>query len=534
MQLPPGAVVGETPVPAPPQSDNGLPPGATVGDAQEAAAREQMRNLGVVMPQPSENGFWSDLGEGASTMYSQGMSHLPRFLQPEGLSLLHPPDVLKAEADRPLDTAGKMIGGLGEQAGEFALGDKELEWMGSKLLPLFKGSYLARLKSVQSFLNIAAEHPDVAKSITAGLRQGAVTGTQEMEHGATPGQAAAGAGVATVAGGLLESGRLYTKDVTERIRPGEVNLAGEKAPILASQGAEPDPLAAKVTTIGEQPLIARRQQAASKQAIKNLANQSAEKTLDSMTDHVDFDPKQYTQGVESYGQSADAIKNAAKDNFYTKVNEETGNNFADLQGKIKKAFKAGDYSLVTSLQTDMDDLLKDNAQELGPEAYRAWKGAYKKSYIHDAIGDVIDRAYDNLDEGVAKGADVPRNIVGTRLRTGLNRVQMQYGTEAVKDAIGPEALNTLTKVADLTKSIPNAEAFNSTLDEIGAEAIAAGKLPKGTINATRKLLLNNLATNPRFANFMENVVTNPKAARSVFSVILPSFVGTHDLYRKED
>jgi hypothetical protein len=440
---------------------------------------------------------------------------------------------LQREAAQPLDTAGKMIGGFGEQAGEYAFGDKELEWLGTKLLPLFKGSYLSRLKGVQSFLNIAAEHPAAAKALTIGLRQGAVTGAQELEHGATPGEAAIGAGVATLIGGGLGRTERYAGDVTERIRPGEVNLAGEKAPILASQGSEPDPLAAKVTTIGEQPVIARQQQAASKQAVKNLANESAKKTLDDLSEHLDFDPEQYAQGVESYSQSGDAIKDAAKEHFYTKVNEETGNNFADLQQKIKKAYKNRDYSLVDSLQVDMDDLLRTHARELGPKVYRATKAAYAKSFIHDAVGDVIDRAYDNLDEGVAKGADVPRNIVGTRLRTGLNRVQMKYGTQAVKDAIGPDALNTLTKIADLTKSVPNAEAFNSALDEMGGEAIAAGKLPKGTINATRKLLLNRLATNPGFADFVEDVAKNGKVTKAMFPVILPSFIGAHDAYRQE-
>jgi hypothetical protein len=501
--------------------------------AQAGAAAQQYQEMGGTIPQPSTQGFWSDVAQGAQTMASQGMSHLPRALQPEGLSLSHPPEVLQREAAQPLETAGQMLGGLGEQAGEYALGDAGLEWLGTKLLPLFKGSYLSRLKSVQSFLQTAADHPAVAKALAVGLRQGTVTGAQELEHGATPAQAAVGAGVGTLIGGGLEGAGQYVGDVTSRIRPGEVNLAGERAPVLASQGAEPAPLAAKVTTIGEQPLIARQQQAAGKQAVKNLANESAQKTLTDLSDHLEFDPDQYAQGIESYGQSADAIKNAAKEHFYTKVNEATGNNFADLQNKIKNAYRNGDYSLVDSLQVDMDDLLRNHADDLGPKAYRATKDAYRKSYIHDAIGDVIDKSYDVLNEDVAKAAPVARNIVGTRLRTGLNRVQQKYGTKAVQDAIGPDALSTLTKIADLTKTVPNAEAFNSVLDEMGGEAIAAGKLPKGTINATRKLLLNRIATNPGFADFVEDVTKNGKITKAMFPVILPSFIGAHDVYRRE-
>ena len=485
-------------------------------------------------PAAPEQGFWGDVGEGASTMASKSMAMLPRALQPEGLSLTHPPDVVQQEAARKLDTPGKMLGGLGEQAGEFFSADAALEWLGTKLLPLFKGSYLSRMKNVQSFLQIAADHPLVAKALTTGLRQGTVTGGQELEHGATVGQALLGAGVGAVGGGLLEGAGQYAGDVAGRVKPGEVNLAGEKAPILASQGAEPDPLAAKVATIGEQPVIARKQQAAGKQAVKNLANESATNTLTDLSDHLDFDPNQYAQGVETYGQSADAIKNAAKDQFYTKVNEETGNNFADLQKKIKDAYRRGDYSMVDSLQTDMSDLLRNHKDALGADAYSATKNAYRKSYIHDAIGDVIDRAYDNVNEGATERAGVARNIVGTRLRTGLNRVQMKYGTQAVEDAIGSNAVDTLTKIADLTKTVPNAEAFTSALDEMGGEAVAAGKLPKGTINATRKILLNRLATNPDFANFVEKVTKDGKIPKAIMPVILPSFIGTHDLYRQEN
>lgn len=170
-----------------------------------------------------------------------------------------------AELAKPVGTGG----GAGEAAvgaGEFLVGDKELQYLGEGLTGLVKGAnYAEKLKIVQPILKVAADHPHVARTLITALRNATVGGTQAVLHGEDLPTAAKTAAVTGIVGGATEG-------ATEGLAAAR-ETAAKAAETAAAHEAAPAVLDERTAA-----MVADRQATAQGQ-VKDVARQATEDAL---------------------------------------------------------------------------------------------------------------------------------------------------------------------------------------------------------------------------------------------------------------
>lgn len=286
--LPPGAVLrpmGSSP--AAPSSatatPTNLPPGATlraIGSASSSTDTGKQTNT-------------SDANEGSAAWFSpivgglkelnstfEGAAHhlIDRFgLTPESAGSLSPEAKAALAADRGASGAGDVTGqlqGVGEHIGGAV--ESIVEFMGGE--EALKGLSIAeRLSKITKFAKILEEYPKLAKAIGIGGSQAAVGAAQATakgdDHPLITG-AIAGAGGAIIGGATDAAARGVSK-----VAPDVEKIAGEEIPRLASQRPGASALAGNAASISSEPEIAAAQQTGAKNAISNIAQNAARKSL---------------------------------------------------------------------------------------------------------------------------------------------------------------------------------------------------------------------------------------------------------------
>jgi len=237
------------------------------------------------------------------------------------------------------------------------------------------------------------------------------------------------------------------------------------------------------------------------------------------------DVENETQNIRSFGDAAEKIREHAAPVF-DRFDKVTNGEYTRLRGERDAAYRAGDYNGVTKAESAIDDLFSNTRGKIDRLDYQTAKRAWRTSKVLDAVHDAVSKSFNIGEESLAEDAGVWRGINGGSLMRGVNRLTRDYGRTALEDVIGKDGLTGLVKIADLTQTPQRAALYGQKVGDVAntlAGVPGAGGTP-ATVNWVRKLLLHQMAVNPRVARAVEFAVDN-KVTPKVYGPIIAGMIG---------
>jgi hypothetical protein len=231
------------------------------------------------------------------------------------------------------------------------------------------------------------------------------------------------------------------------------------------------------------------------------------------------------QTVGSFGQAADKIREHAGPVFQA-FDDASGGEYTRLRGLRDQAYESDDYKGVRDAEKGIDALF-DQPQVKGTLDrldYKTVKSAWRTSKVLDAVDNVMRRAINIPDPSIAEDAGVWRGISGGMLMNGMKRLDSAYGRTALEQVLGNDGVTGLTRMASLLQSPQYAAQYGHVINNAADDILAksTSKIPQ-TLNWARSLLLNRVATDPKFSKLVEYVAKNripQTVANSAISAML--------------
>lgn len=297
------------------------------------------------------------------------------------------------------------------------------------------------------------------------------------------------------AGKALDSvGKGIGKQIS-KVAPKTATLAGESTPVMAGQLKDAAPIAEEVAKTPSTK-IAERQQAAAQQAVKNIATESANKTLNKLG--------KTTDEATSFGDASKQIKEAAQPTF-KKLDELSEGMFSTFQNKlanankmIRKATSMEDLEKAEAqageAQKGIDDLFKHHSDEIGADDLDKAKSAYRDQSVLAKVHSYVESAF-SAPEDVADASDsVTRTIKGNALRPRLNQMLKKIPQADLERTIGKDGVQSLYEIAQITAKPEGLADMQSLIGQIAGHGPIT-RLVKSPLEA-RNLVARFLATSP--------------------------------------
>ncbi len=394
------------------------------------------------------------------------------------------------------------IGGGLENIAEFALGDEAL-----------KGLSLAeRLKQVSQVTKLLEDSPRLARllrwGMSSAMRMGLVSAVQggvksagagdELPLEAAAEQGAIGAGMAGLGDWATGALRRYL----EGIRPSTIRIAGEEAPLLASElpGATP---AAQRIQIATEPAIREAQQIAGQKAVKNVAADA----VDQWAQRLNL-PTAGQLTPMSFGDAADALGGMAKP-IFEKMDEASGGRFTQYRNAVQKyqrllrrATSEEQVELyerrLEEAQRKIDGLFDDAQPAAAPESaaglaasaaadarvptgltkaqLEQGRSIWRDMKVLQRVDGAVESAFDmpEAEAARARGGPAPRTLRGSSLRATLNAMTQRFGAPTLYRVLGGDGLTNLYRIADLTDKPATREVAKSALAQVAGVIFGAG------------------------------------------------------------
>jgi hypothetical protein len=217
-----------------------------------------------------------------------------------------------------------------------------------------------------------------------------------------------------------------------------------------------------------------------------------------------------SQGINSFGQAADKIREHAAPVFDA-FDKASGGEYTRLRQLRDAAYANEDYPAAAKAEKGIDNLFDqpEVKAKLDRLDYKTVKSAWRSSKMLDAVDDVVQRSINIPDPSVAEDAGVWRGISGGMLMNGMKRLQKTYGRQALEQVMGSDGVTGLTRMASLLQSPQYAAQYGHVIDNAAEQLIAQtpSKIPK-TLSWARSMMLNRVATDPRFAKTLEYITKN--------------------------
>jgi hypothetical protein len=210
--------------------------------------------------------------------------------------------------------------------------------------------------------------------------------------------------------------------------------------------------------------------------ITNIAKNAAQDAITRMNEArgtVNFepvDPVEASKGVTTFGDTAEAVRDAARP-VYDAINEATEGKFSDLQQARSRAMRANDFGEVEKVEGKIDQMLNQNPG-VKPEEWRAAKSAWRDSKDLDRIHNAVEGAFSVPQEMVGKTGVDARELAGSKMQARLNSIlrgAKKMDPARISELIGPDGLEGLYRAAKMTSTPELRAATNDLAQKVAAE-----------------------------------------------------------------
>jgi len=308
------------------------------------------------------------------------------------------------------------------------------------------------------------------------------------------------------AGKVMDSASKGVARQIGKVAPKRAVIAGEETPVMAGQVKDAAPIAKEVARTPS-PAIAEEQQAAAQQGIKNIATESANRTLRKFG--------QSTDEAASFGEAGEKVRQAAQPVFQ-KLDKLSDSAFSTFQNKIASATKV--MRRATSMedleaaegqfndaQKSIDDLFQQHADEIGPEDLANAKAAWRDQAVLKKVHSYVESAF-SAPEDIADGSSsVTRTLKGNALRPRLNQMLRKIPSGDLERVLGgKDSVRSLYEIADLVSKPEGLAEMQGMIAKIASEGHVS-KLVKTPLDA-RNLVARYLATSPRVSHMLINAL----------------------------
>lgn len=233
-----------------------------------------------------------------------------------------------------------------------------------------------------------------------------------------------------------------------------------------------------------------------------------------------------TQPVESdsFADAAGNVKAKAQPTF-KKLDQLSDGEFSTFQNKLKMAKAAErratnipDMEAAQAAKADaskgISDLLEKHADQFQPNELKNAQAMWRDMQVLDNIHGYVEKAFSAPEKVASSSKLVTRTLDGNKLIGNLNQMVNKIAPEDLTRVLGPDGLNNLYELGQITAKPEAAAALSSVIQQV------AGKLTKGGVGATvggavagpkgaafgaaagagKDAVLRAIATNPRVAD----------------------------------
>jgi hypothetical protein len=242
------------------------------------------------------------------------------------------------------------------------------------------------------------------------------------------------------------------------------------------------------------------------------------------------------QSVQSFGDAADQLQNAAKP-IYQKMDAATDGAFNKLNRARTAAGKRGDFTAMFDYEDQIDNMIENAKGVTAAERAQATQ-LWSRSKVLDGLNNIINHAA-NVDDKYASQVAGGRVLSGQRMQNGLQKMIQRYGQDRIEGVIGREGMENMTRISDLL-NVPKAQTGLKAMSMSVMHNIMHGKVGGGLGAAlgyhfagyegslagayagakAERWMLQMAATNPRVGQLLDYAVRNnvtPKVAAGLIS-----------------
>jgi hypothetical protein len=308
-----------------------------------------------------------------------------------------------------------------------------------------------------------------------------------------------------VAGKVVDSATKGVGRQINKVAPKTATIAAESTPVMAGQVKDAAPIAEEVAKTPS-PKIAAEQQAAAQQGVKNIATESANKTLKKFG--------QSTDEAASFGEAGEKVRQAAQPVF-KKLDQLSDGMFSTYQNKMATATKV--MRRATSMedletaetkfneaQKSIDDLFKEHADEIGPEDLENAKSAWRDQAVLNKVHSYVESAFSAPEDIADASSSVTRTLRGNSLRPRLSQMVKKIQPVDLERVLGKDGVQNLYEIAKLTEKPEGLSEMQSMIGKIASEGYVS-KIVKSPVEA-RNLVARYLATSPRVSHMVINAL----------------------------